>query len=211
MEMVREIEVDADATDAWDVLGRGFADIGDWATAIESSCIDGPLEPGSVRTCAVAGFGPVSAGEIKEKLPLFDPDAMAFTYVATAGLPPFMRSATNRWTISARAVGGSVIRTHATLQLAWWARPFGPLLRWGWRGARGTSRTSFGIASSRGCRTRTSARRRRRGSVPDEPLLLGEVGFRPAVQPQFGPLRQKFREAPRTVEEGMDGDSGVPP
>ena len=73
MEMRAEVVINAPGEDAWVVVGERFGDIGEWASAITESVVDGPPAVGRVRTCQVAGFGPIAAGVVKERLIEFDP------------------------------------------------------------------------------------------------------------------------------------------
>ena len=80
MEIRAELVIDAPAEDAWVVVGERFGQISEWASAITQSVIDGPPAAGRVRTCQVAGFGPIPAGVITERLVRFDPDARSLSY-----------------------------------------------------------------------------------------------------------------------------------
>lgn len=132
MDMHTEAIVDAPAARAWKVLGEEFGSIGLWSTAVDSSHVSGEVDVGAVRTCEIARTGPFS-GRFTEELTLYDPEAMAFTYVATSGLPRFMTTAMNRWTIEALDGQRCRVRSRATLALVWWMRPLGPLMRWAMR------------------------------------------------------------------------------
>ena len=80
MEIRAELAINAPAEDAWVVVGERFGQISEWASAITQSVIDGPPAAGRVRTCQVAGFGPIAAGVIRERLIRFDPDARSLSY-----------------------------------------------------------------------------------------------------------------------------------
>jgi hypothetical protein len=79
------------------VVGERFGEIGAWASAITESVLDGPPAVGRVRTCQVAGFGPIAAGVIKERLTEFDPQTRSLSYEAAAGMPWFITGAVSRW------------------------------------------------------------------------------------------------------------------
>ena len=85
--------INAPAEDAWVVVGERFGDIGEWASAITESVMDGPPAVGRVRTCQVAGFGPIKVGVITERLIQFDPEAKSLAYQAAAGMPWFIAGA----------------------------------------------------------------------------------------------------------------------
>jgi hypothetical protein len=126
MDMHMQIDIDAPASEAWRVLGDDFGALGEWSTNIDSSSLDGELGVGATRTCA---FG---RSQVTEQLTEFNPDAMVFRYVGTSGMPPGMREPTNRWSIEALGRARCRVHSHATFELAWWLRPFGPLMRLAW-------------------------------------------------------------------------------
>jgi hypothetical protein len=139
MEMRAELMINAPAEDAWVVVGERFGDIGEWASAITESVMDGPPAVGQVRSCQIAGFGPIKAGVITERLIQFDPAARSLTYQAAGGMPWFIAGAVSHWSVAARPGGACTVRIHATLALRPAARPLSPVLRWRLRA--GTRRT----------------------------------------------------------------------
>jgi hypothetical protein len=92
--------------------------------------MDGPPAVGRVRTCQIAGFGPIAAGVIKERLIEFDPQARSLSYEAAAGMPWFIAGAVSRWSVHAGPGSACTVRIHATLALRRAARPLSPVLRW---------------------------------------------------------------------------------
>ena len=58
MEMRAELVISASAEDAWAVVGERFGEIGEWASAITKSVMDGQPGVSQMRTCHVSGFGP---------------------------------------------------------------------------------------------------------------------------------------------------------
>jgi hypothetical protein len=130
MEVRAELVINAPAEDAWVVVGERFGDIGEWASAITESAMDGPPAAGRVRTCQVAGFGPIGAGVIRERLIEFDPQARSLSYEAAAGMPWFIAGAVSHWSVHVGPGSGCTVRIHATLALRLAARPLSPALRW---------------------------------------------------------------------------------
>jgi hypothetical protein len=130
MKMRAELVINAGAEDAWTVVGERFGEIAEWASAITESVIDGPPCVGRVRTCQVAGFGPVAAGVVAERLIEFDPDARSLSYEAAAGLPWFIAGAVSRWSVHAGPGSTCTVRIRATLTLRRAARPLSPAVRW---------------------------------------------------------------------------------
>ncbi len=103
MEMRVEIVIAAPAEDAWAVVGDHFGEIGQWASAITASAMDGRPAVGQVRACQVAGFGPIAAGVITERLVSFDPAARSLFYEAVE-----RREGTSRIYRADKAVLGSL-------------------------------------------------------------------------------------------------------
>jgi hypothetical protein len=130
MEMRAEIVINAAADDAWVVVGERFGQISEWASAITGSSMDGLPGVGQVRTCHVAGFGPLGPGVIRERLVDFDPEARSLSYEAAGGMPRFTVHAVNRWWVAPGPGGGCTVKIHATLALRLAACPLGPVLRW---------------------------------------------------------------------------------
>jgi hypothetical protein len=135
MEIRLEIEIAADAAVAWRALGEEFGRIGEWAAAVNRSWLDAEAPAcGVTRTCVSPAFRPFPAGTVTERLSEFDPGRMRLAYAATSGFPRFVRSALNRWSIEPLGPDACRVRSAATLRLAWWARPLGPVIRWALRG-----------------------------------------------------------------------------
>jgi hypothetical protein len=117
MDLRLEVVVNAPARAAWAVLGERFADIGEWATPITASSLEGELGRGAVRTCHTTRFGPVPAGTIKERLIEYDPASMSFAYEAVDGMPGFFARLTNHWSVHPLDDKRCLVRTNATVDL----------------------------------------------------------------------------------------------
>ena len=119
MKITRTIEIQAPAEAVWEIVGRSFADIGTWATRIQSSQAirPAPGAPPTGRTCAVAIPG---VDAVQETLVGYDDAAMTLEYTGS-GLPGFVTEARNRWTVEPI---GAVCRVsaEARLTLTGWAR-----------------------------------------------------------------------------------------
>ncbi|TPV94050.1 MAG: SRPBCC family protein [Myxococcales bacterium FL481] len=126
-----EVELNASADQAWQLIGEQFGEIGDWASGLRASSLDRKVAVGAVRTCEINGFGPFPAGTIKEELLEFDPAARKFSYAAKSGMPRMFRSAKNRWSIEALGEDRCRVRSHASVDLHWWALPIAKLAGWG--------------------------------------------------------------------------------
>jgi hypothetical protein len=85
MEMRAELRIDGRPGAAWAVVGEQFGRVGEWACPITDSSIEGPPGVGAIRTCRIAGFGPVGPGVITERLTLFDPAGRSLEYEAADG------------------------------------------------------------------------------------------------------------------------------
>jgi hypothetical protein len=101
MEITGHTTINAPGSDAWRVIAHQFANIGQWASAIPTSCAAPEVAPPvgaevGARVCAtgVRGFK-----EVREQFMFYDEDAMRFAYEATAGLPWIVRHAENHWRV----------------------------------------------------------------------------------------------------------------
>src|SRR6266540_2877661 len=117
MDLRAEVLIHAPAQAAWAVLGERFGQIADWAAPINSSLMEGVPAVAAIRTCHFAGFGPFKAGTLKECLVEFDSAAMVLAYESAEGMPSFVKSAINRWTVHPRSEASCLVRTHAKLHL----------------------------------------------------------------------------------------------
>jgi hypothetical protein len=130
MELRFERVVSTPAEDAWAVVGEHFGQIGEWASAITESVMDGQPGVGQIRTCHIAGIGPIALGVIRERLVDFDPEARSLSYEAAEGIPGFIVRAVSRWSVHQGPGTACTVRIHATLTLRPAARLLGPVLRW---------------------------------------------------------------------------------
>ena len=102
MQVNHQFEIDAPIERVWDVVGNGFAEIGEWSTAVPASQAHGgasdlPHAPVAGRSCQVAAPG---FGAISEKLIGFDPATHTLTYRVEDGMPRFVSEAQNTWRLT---------------------------------------------------------------------------------------------------------------
>jgi hypothetical protein len=119
------LTVDAPASQVWDVIGTGFARIGDWATSIPASTAI-PGAPGSAAAATAAvGSAPVAGRtcttgaalvpQITETLIAYDEASRTLTYQA-GGLPAFIITARSTWTVTPAAEGSCRVAITAHFQ-----------------------------------------------------------------------------------------------
>src|SRR5918996_1770117 len=120
MKLSGEVIVEASADRVWEILGHRFADIGEWATAIDDSRpAVGQAEalPGRVCQTGMRAFPAVT-----ERIVAYDESDRTLTYEAT-GLPAFVGEARNTWRVSpmgrlrARASFDGVLETRGLVGL----------------------------------------------------------------------------------------------
>jgi hypothetical protein len=108
-----DLIITAPAEQIWEVIGRRFDRIGDWATAIiHSTAIpDAPAAADSALPIAAAATDAPVAGrvcqtgirlvpQVTETLIAYDDANRTLTYQAS-GMPPFVTLARNTWTVTA--------------------------------------------------------------------------------------------------------------
>jgi hypothetical protein len=119
-QMVKVLQIAAPADAVWQVLGPGFARIGEWATAIPTSTAIPPAgtrSTGSGGGAGAAGDGvpadlaqaPVAGrvcatgfqvvAQVTETLVAYDEGTRTLTYEAS-GMPAFVTTARNTWTVA---------------------------------------------------------------------------------------------------------------
>jgi hypothetical protein len=130
--LAHHITVEAPADAVWEVVGRQFDRIGDWATAIRASGAvtqarpdASPSRSGAASNAvdAAAAAGPPVTGrvchtgirllpQVTETIIAFDDAARTLTYQAS-GLPAYVAAARNTWTVTAIDERHSRVSLHA--------------------------------------------------------------------------------------------------
>jgi hypothetical protein len=137
--MSKELVIAAPAAAVWQVLGPGFARIGEWATAIPAStALTATAGPSRKGIGVVAGLvdAPVAGracatglrmvAQVTETLIAYDETNRTLTYEAS-GMPAFVTMARNTWTVT--PLGGH--RCTVTLDARFDTRGvLGALARW---------------------------------------------------------------------------------
>ncbi len=129
MKIRTRFEINASAAQAWTVLADHFGDVYQWAGAVRQSKLDRPTGLDAIRTCSIAGFGPIGESEISERITEYDPQLRLLSYRVESGLPPMMAGARNRWQVVADGSERCVVTSEADLRLVWWMRPLSPLIK----------------------------------------------------------------------------------
>lgn len=129
MEINVEIAIDKPAAAVWKVLGEDFADIGAWSSNVVSSSMDTAPAVGAVRTAEIAATGPIKPGDARETLTSFDLAAMSLVYRATEGIPGFIKSAANAWSVHEIDADHSLVKANATMEIGGLMTLLSPLLK----------------------------------------------------------------------------------
>lgn len=94
MVIEKEIIVNKNIKDAWQVLGIDFAKASKWASSVNHS--EGSGEDFNGSTCSERGCS-TTMGGIKEKLYEFSNENNSLAYEVVEGLPSMVKYATNEW------------------------------------------------------------------------------------------------------------------
>lgn len=136
MRIAASIEIAARAEDVWEMIGPGFARVGEWATAVphsvevEHSRDDtAPDAPCAGRVCetTVKGFD-----KITETITAYDALRLTLTYRAS-GFPGFVRDATNTWLVEEVGPGRSRVSLEGRVVVAGVGHLLSPMLAWNMR------------------------------------------------------------------------------
>lgn len=128
MKLVNEFTVSVSADKAWGVLWEEFGNISKWLTSMQSSHLKGMLGKGAERVCVHEGIGPFPASKITEEIVHIDVSNYEYTYVAREGMPWFINSAQNTWSVTPVDNNKCVIRTVARIEVKWIVLPFAWML-----------------------------------------------------------------------------------
>jgi hypothetical protein len=123
-EISAQLRIDAPADRVWEVIGPGFARIGEWASVIPSSAP--PATPGPAAGLPSAADGPPVPGRacttgsrlvprVTELLVAYDPAGRTLTYQAS-GLPAFVTLARNTWTVAPDGESACLVTLGAQFQ-----------------------------------------------------------------------------------------------
>lgn len=122
--------IDVSADRVWEVIGPGFARVGEWVSAIAAT---EPVETGGPHGAEVAGRSCQVAmpgfGQISEELTDYDLVDRRLTYRLVRGMPASVSRAENTWRARPRDDGRTDFTMDAELELTGGARVVGPLLR----------------------------------------------------------------------------------
>ena len=116
MKVVRVIEIDAPATDVWDVLGTRYSEVHEWATPVHEA--SGPglgTGPalGDGRTCVT------SIGNVQETIVDFDAERHRLSYEAKSdGMPRFVRQMVADWVFIEYGPMSTTVRMTLTMDVA---------------------------------------------------------------------------------------------
>lgn len=94
MTIDKEIIIDKNIEDAWEVLGHQFEDVWKWASPVNHSAGTGSSFNGA--TCSERGCS-TTLGALKEKLLEYSDTQHKLTYEVAEGMPAMVKYATNTW------------------------------------------------------------------------------------------------------------------
>lgn len=121
IETVRIVDAPRDAV--WKAVAEDFGDVSKWASVISKNTLDAGPEGGLMgakRSCFIPSFG----GSTVEKVTEFDEEAGVFTYQVLEGLPPFVTSGFNRWTVQDMGDGKTKLTSLVTMNVGDGTPPF---------------------------------------------------------------------------------------
>jgi hypothetical protein len=111
--------INAPANEVWGILAHDFANIGRWATVIPDSKPDltafapeGATVGARVCSNSVPGFG-----DVREEFLTYDEKGKRFSYRATDGMPSFIESAVNNWSVRSTGPKQSIVEASGEVQM----------------------------------------------------------------------------------------------
>lgn len=128
MRVSTKTPIAAPAQSVWAVVGPGFGSVGEWATVVaESSPLSADRPDGSPtgRACTIAEAG---FDQLVEEITRYEPHARRLTYRASSGMPSFVDTAINTWSVLETADSESIFTMDIDVTVARRARLLAPAL-----------------------------------------------------------------------------------
>lgn len=125
--------VEASAERVWQVLAHEYGNIGKWASAIpqSASIFDGSAPDGAPACGRVCGNNVAGFGDVTERFTYYDEKAMRFGYEATEGLPSFVHSAVNNWSVRPLDPSRCEVTARGEVELPWFPGFLvAPMMKW---------------------------------------------------------------------------------
>ena len=118
-EITGEVLIHAPAETVWDILGKNYSRIGDWASVIQQSA---SMEHLSIPRGSDAGGRSCTptlpfVRAVTEELTYFDEATKTFRYEATSGLPGFINKAENTWSVVEAGPDQCIVKTVGRLSM----------------------------------------------------------------------------------------------
>ena len=127
MKLALEVTANAPIDRVWDILGPGYVNAGDWASAVYIS----QPRMGEAKVAGAPAAGRVcqtSLGPFTESIEEYDPVNHRVAYSATGDkMPGFVKSLVNSWTLTPAGSGRTKVRMELNADIAF---PFNVLMGW---------------------------------------------------------------------------------
>lgn len=118
------LDVNVSAEKLWRVAGEQFGQVGQYASGLSSSHLEGPLEVGGTRVCMIGKT------KMVETLLSYDAEERTLSYRLVHGGPQaMMKKAENHWAITSLGPHRSRLTLTPTVEFKWWAFPMGLLFK----------------------------------------------------------------------------------
>jgi hypothetical protein len=122
----KEIEINSSIENAWKVLGHDFAHPSRWASAVNHS--EGQGKPIASIECDERACQ-TTMGRLREKLTHYSDKEFSLGYDITEGLPAFVKSGKNAWSLEKAGPQKTVLHMKMELVFKGWAKILAPLLQ----------------------------------------------------------------------------------
>ena len=127
MKLALEVTANAPIDRVWDILGPGYVNAGNWASAVYIS----QPRSGEAKVAGAPAAGRVcqtSLGPFTETIEEYDPTNHRVAYSATGDkMPGFVKSLVNSWTLTPIGAGRTKVRMELNADIAF---PFNVLMGW---------------------------------------------------------------------------------
>ena len=127
MKFSKEAAINAPLDKVWNVYGRDFANIGKWATSVQSSSANTELPP--VNNSPVGGrVCATSFGNISEEFTAYDDAKKTFSFKGVFKSPMF-KSVVNSSELHSQGEGSTVVKITAEIGLSFTGKLMSPIIK----------------------------------------------------------------------------------
>ena len=118
IKVYQERKIDVSAERLWEIVGHGFANLGDWSSLVDKSIGSGKSDiPGAVCEARVCELNSDKIDKVSEKLDYYKDEEKTLSYYVEGGLPKAIKLARNHWQVISLGENQSKLKMTVTIEM----------------------------------------------------------------------------------------------